>query len=99
MIINRPDEENMGEYEAMIANTPYLSEYQSASLRDKAHSAATRKQSRSSMPYVAPKKRVLAVGLRKALVLSTSNVEFKVPIRYYEKLKDGGFCEVKVNYF
>jgi hypothetical protein len=98
MIVNKPEEIDISEYENMIANTPYLSEFQSTSLREKANSA-TRKSSRSSIINMAPKKRVFAVGLRKALVLSTSNVEFKVPIKYYEKLKDGGFCEVKVTCF
>jgi hypothetical protein len=42
------------------------------------------------------KRRVTAVGLRHALHLSNSTINFKIPIRYFENLKEGGFYEAKV---
>lgn len=87
--------ELLDEYDNMISNTPYMSSMQASALRDKRYQSPTRKSSRSSVLATTPKKKVTAVGLRKALELSTSCLWFKVPITYYEKLKEGGFCEVK----
>lgn len=42
------------------------------------------------------KRRVTAVGLRHALHLSNSTINFRIPIRYFENLKEGGFYEAKV---
>ena len=97
MCINKPEEINLAAYDHMIANTPFLSGSLSLSMREKAtQSAAQYSRSRFSANLdQTPRMKVLAVGLRKALVFSASVVHFQVPIRYYEKLKEGGFFEVK----
>lgn len=61
----------------------------------------TQKTSRSSTAFVQKtlKRKVTAVGLRHALHLSSSLISFKIPIKYFENLKDGGFYEAKVRVF
>jgi len=49
----------------------------------------------SSINYATPRRRITAIGLRSALKLTETKIHFKIPIKYYEKLKEGGFYEAK----
>jgi hypothetical protein len=98
IVINKPENDmkfNQENYDQLISNTPYLSEFQASTMREKFSSNNSKSSRHTTLVDLTKKKRVLAVGLRKALELSTTGVSFKVPIRYYEKLKEGGFYEAK----
>jgi hypothetical protein len=104
MFINRVPSENQhafNQYDVSMPNssiTPFQSELV-ASIRDK--TPLTRKSSRASnlAPQHILNKKVTAVGLRHALQLSSSEINFKIPIKYFENLKEGGFYEAKVTEF
>jgi len=51
--------------------------------------------SRHSSNSYTPRRRITAIGLRSALKLTETKIHFKIPIMYYEKLKEGGFYEAK----
>lgn len=66
------------------------------------HKTTTHKTSRASTAAFLQKtlkRKVTAVGLRHALHLSSSLIHFKIPIKYFENLKDGGFYEAKVCFY
>ena len=55
----------------------------------------TPKSMRQLMNYL-PIRRVNAIALRHALNLSSSRLNFEIPILYLERLREGGFYEAKV---
>ena len=61
-------------------------------------SPATRRSSKFAVGSFAPKRKITAIALRHALEISDLRVEFKIPITYLEKLKEGGFYECKSVY-
>lgn len=85
--VNRPDE-NQDEYASSSPYTDYTS------VRGK--TPMTRKSSRFSLFNNIPKRKIIAIGLRPAIEISNPNINFKIPIAYFERLKDGGFFEAKV---
>ena len=100
MLINPISSETQyafNQYDVSLPNsvTPFQSELM-ASNRDK--TPLTRKSSRASnaAQHILNKK-VTAVGLRHALKLSNTEINFKIPIKYFENLKEGGFYEAKVS--
>ena len=57
-----------------------------------------RKTSRHSLMFdLVPKRPVTAIGLKHALKFSRNSLSFRIPIKYLEKLKEGGFYEAKVS--
>ena len=91
--INRPTSINM--YSSFDQMTPYPASDFMASVNDK--TTLTRSTlSRNTIPSFLPRRRITAIGLRNALKLSEAKINFKIPIMYYEKLKEGGFYEAKV---
>lgn len=76
--------------------SPYQSDYD-ASLVEK--TPVTRKSSRHSLVNLVPKRKITAIGLRPAIHLSEPKIVFKIPITYFENLKEGGFYEARVNKF
>lgn len=66
-------------------------------LSDKKEAAAlTKKASRHSAIHPIPKRKVTALGLRHALSLSDTSINFEIPSAYVDKLKEGGYLETKV---
>jgi len=55
----------------------------------------SRKSSRSSAINFLPKRIVNAIGLRHAIEITETKIEFQIPIKFLEKLKEGGFYEAK----
>lgn len=93
-MINRPTSANI--YSSYDQLTPYPASDYMTSVNEK--TPPTRSTvTRNTLPSFYPKRRVTAIGLRNALKLSESKVSFKIPIMYYEKLKEGGFYEAKVS--
>lgn len=80
--------ENLDEY---VSATPFT-DFTSVGVK----TPITRKSSRFSLVNYIPKRKVIAIGLRPAIEISNSNISFKIPIAYFERLKDGGFFEAKV---
>lgn len=64
--------------------------------RKTAAAATASRRSTATVRQLTVKRRVTAVGLRHALHLSTTLIHFKIPIKYFENLKEGGFYEAKV---
>jgi hypothetical protein len=88
LFVNQTDTElDNSEVNDLYTNSPQFSEY----------NRRTPKQSRLSYADYSPKRSVIATGLRHAIELSLSKINFNIPIMYLEKLKDGGFYEAKVN--
>lgn len=81
--------ENLDEY---VSTTPYTDDFTSAGGK----TPITRKSSRFSLFNFIPKRKVIAIGLRPAIEISNPNISFKIPIAYFERLRDGGFFEAKV---
>lgn len=95
--INRTNDRKYSETELATSVTPFQSSEINASInRDK--TPVTRKSSRYSVFNSTVKKKVTAIGLRHALLLSSPKIDFKIPIKYLEKLKEGGFYEAKVHH-
>lgn len=93
--------ETMNRYNFSQINSSSVTPYQSdtlglSALRDK--TPINRKSSRASTALIQKslRRKVTAVALRHALQLSTSIINFRIPIKYFENLKDGGFYEAKV---
>jgi hypothetical protein len=98
ILINKSTESRFSDSQLATSMTPCQSELNTSLNRDK--TPVTRKSSRSSAVAndTTLKKKVSAVGLRHALLLSSPKIDFKIPIKYFETLKDGGFYEAKVNF-
>jgi hypothetical protein len=97
MIINRPDSIELQDfeyYEKMNSKSEHLSEFLSSVKNS--NSNPSQKTSRSTILDIIPKRKVNAIGLRHALKLSNTKINFKIPITYLEKLREGGFYEAKV---
>ncbi len=87
LFVNKSDTElDNPEVNDFYIQSPEFSEY----------NRRTPKQSRQSYVDYSPKRSVIATGLRHAIELSASKINFDIPIMYLEKLKDGGFYEAKV---
>lgn len=81
--------------------TPYESEMgMSAAGAGREKTPLTRKTSRTSTALLQKnlRRKVTAVGLRHALQLSSTLINFRIPIKYFENLKEGGFYEAKVGH-
>ncbi len=61
----------------------------------KDHYSPSRKSSRSSALNFLPKRIVNAIGLRHAIDITETKIDFKIPIKFLEMLKEGGFFEAK----
>lgn len=78
--------------------TPYESEMGMSTAAGREKTPLTRKTSRTSITLLQKnlRRKVTAVGLRHALQLSSTLINFRIPIKYFENLKEGGFYEAKV---
>lgn len=92
IIINRPT--SAGLYSSYDQLTPYpASEFMdSTNIKTPPTRSTT---SRHSLAAFTPKRRITAIGLRNAIKLTETKINFKIPIMYFEKLKEGGFYEAK----
>lgn len=97
MEINKQSDEWLNMYDRNPSSfTPYQSEPiggGGSSLRQKTLSAA--RSIHTASFNTLNKRKVTAVGLRHALEISNSKIDFKIPLLYLERLRDGGFFEAK----
>ncbi len=75
--------------------TPYPSSSEFMASQNGKTPATRSSLTRNSIVNYAPKRRITAIALRNAIKLSEMKINFKIPIMYYEKLKEGGFYEAK----
>jgi hypothetical protein len=98
IIINRPESIDLQDYEyfeKMNSKSEHLSEFLS-SVKNTTTNPSQKSSRYTAIEASLPKKKVVAIGLRHAIKLSNSKINFKIPITYLEKLKEGGFYEAKV---
>lgn len=99
LIINRPDLVELNEFD-YIDKLNSKSEHLSEFLSSNQDNTKTNFNSRKTSAYTliqghTPRCKVTAIGLRHALKLSTNKINFKIPITYLERMKEGGFYEAK----